>query len=441
MIIFIFIFTACKGQQFTLDIQECWSEAKVRLLAGRREEEKILKDISHASSLQYVVQRKSEVLNETLKEFGCCIDEENSQKFLTVSLMENMTSDEFWNSNNLEKILENIQVACDEIYSKHISLRESELPFLVNEFSEDEKRCFEQNVQVIHAYNNQYLVVGSKEEVKISFECLVKLCKEVLIEKIEDREIFDGLKLMENLKANFRNVEIKDEQSHLVLRGSEENIAECRQCYKNWSSLNVPEPGHKSAKISETLYSKLLSEQKRKDINKSLKKEGFCVYWKVSSNEHCFFLMCYGLDEQRLGDALELVKREGEETDKGAKSKEYPKEHERISKEHERILEHTAGVLKIKRGISFENIESIKKEIEEKTSCSIQLAKRDAEEPTYYKSWLFNNINFVIAEGNVENSVTDIIVCSVDENYQPAGKSAECIFLRGKQCSGGRFLK
>ena len=387
---------------------------------------------THAFSLQYVVQRKSEVLNEALKECGCCIDEENSQTFLTVSLMKNMPSDGFWNNNNLEKILEKIQVACDEIHSKRILLKESELPFLVNEFSEDEKRCFEHNVQIIHADDDQYLLVGFEDEVKKSYECLEKLCKEVLIEKIEDREIFDGLKLRENLEAHFRNVEIKDKQSHLVLRGSEKNVAECRQCYKNWSSLNVPEPGHKSEKISETLYSKLLSDQKRKDINKFLKKEGFCVYWRVASNKHCFFLICYGLNEKRLGDALEHVKREGEETNKGAKSKKYPKEHERISKEHEGISEHTAGVLKIKRGISFEHIESIKKKIEKKTSCSISLAKRDTEEPTYYKSWLFNNINFVIAEGNVENSVTDIIVCPVDENYQPACESAEHIFRKGR---------
>lgn len=100
-------------------------------------------------------------------------------------------------------------------------------------------------------------------------------------------------------------------------------------------------------------------------------------------------------------------------------------------KENSKFPSHTAKVLRIKRVTSLNDVKEKKQVIEKNTNCSISLAKKEDEEPNYFKSWLSNNRNIVIAEGNVEDSVTDIIVCPIDEHCQPAGKSAESIFQKG----------
>lgn len=101
-------------------------------------------------------------------------------------------------------------------------------------------------------------------------------------------------------------------------------------------------------------------------------------------------------------------------------------------KENPKFLSHTAKVLRIRNGISLDYVKEKKQEVEKNTSCSISVAKKEDEEPSYHKSWTCNSRSIVIAEGNVENSVTDIIVCPIDEHCQPAGESAEHIFQKGK---------
>lgn len=418
------IFFVDEGQQI-LDIQECWSKAKV-CISGEDSKGKVLR-WTPAYHLQYMVQRRSEVLNEVLKEFGCRVDKEKSQEFLTVSVMKKLPSGEFFSIKSFEKILEKIQGACEGIYSKSISFKESKLPFLENDFFEAEEKCFKDGlVQIIHEDSYRYILVGLEDEVKKSFACLEKLSKKIVIEKIENRELFDALKLKENLEAAYKNVEIFDDEFQIVFKGPEKDVAKCAELYSGWSHSTLLEVA--TEKISENLYRKLTSESERKDIYKSLMERGFCVYLFPLWNDHGIYLFCYGITKAGLKDALEFVKRPGDEIDQSEKLNDLPKV-------HEQKVVHTARVIKIKRGISFVNVESRKQKIEKKTSCSILLTKREAEEPLYYKSWINNNRNIVIAEGNVENSVTDIIVCPVDENFQPTGDSAERIFLKGKQCS------
>nr|XP_022339296.1 uncharacterized protein LOC111134504 isoform X2 [Crassostrea virginica] len=409
-----------EGQQI-LDIQECWSKAKV-CISGEDSKEKVL-SWTPAYHLQYMVQRKSDVLNEVLKEFGCCVDKEKSQEFLTVSVMKKLPSGEFLSIKSIEKILEKIQGACEGIYSKSILFKESKLPFLENDFSQAEEKCFKDGlVQIIHEDSNRYILVGLEDEVKKSFACLEKLSKKIVIEKIENRELFDVLKLKENLEAAYRNIEIIENEFQVVFKGPEKDVVKCAELYNGWSHFTLLKVA--SDKISENLFRKLTSDSKRKDIYKFLMERGISVFLFPLWNDHGCFLFCYGITEEGLKDALEFVKRAEDEIDQSAKFND-------LRKVHGQKVEHTARVIKIKRGISFENVESRKKVIEKKTSCSILLTKREAKEPFYHKSWINNNRNIVIAEGNVENSVTDIIVCPVDENFQPAGESAERIFLKG----------
>lgn len=396
---------------------------------GEDSEGKVLK-WTPAYVLQYMVQRKSQVLNEVLEEFGCCVDIEKSQKFLTVCSLKKLPSDEFGKTKSLKIIFKKIQDVGLRYYSKFISLQEAKFPFFENEFYETEKKCLKDGcVQVIHAEAHQYILVGLEDEVKKIYACLEELSKKIFIEKIENRELFDALKLKENLEAEYKNVEIIENEVQVVFKGPEKDVAKCAELYNNWSHLHMLKV--KSEKISESLYRKLKSDKEKKDIYRSLTERGLIVFLVPFWNEHGFYLFCYGITEEGLKGALEFVKRLGDEIDHSAKLNDLPKV-------HEQKVVHTARVIKIKRGISFENVESRKKVIEKKTSCSILLTKREAKEPFYHKSWINNNRNIVIAEGNVENSVTDIIVCPVDENFQPTGDSAERIFLKGKQFSRGR---
>ena len=372
-----------------------------------------------------MVQRKYKELNKILEELKCCVDSENSRKFLTIWLLDPKMEDEDLPFENIFKtIQEKLSLICKNITLRKILLNEAEFHAIEREFYEAEKKSLEDgNVQVLQTLDKQYLVVGLKDAVKKSYACLEKLSREVSIEQIKNREMFNVLKVKEKLEAKFQKVQIEDKGCLLVLKGPEHDLAKCNSFLRRCSDLK-----HlccSSRKISEKVCSILKSDKTRNDIYTSLMDNGLHVYWTVSKNEYQCVLICYGLEKQGLDDALELIMNEGDETTKVAKNF--------LSKGNVKRFEHTSGVLRIKRGITYELAKRQKEDIEKNASCSILLAKREAEEPSYYQSWIFKNRNIVIAEGNVENSVTDIIVCPVDENFQPAGESAERIFQKGRQ--------
>lgn len=411
-------------QQY-FDIQECWCEPKIHISVRKKAQEKVFDEIQ-ACCLQYMVQRRCTILNKILEECKCCVDSENSKKFLTICLLDPKNEDEDLPfENTFKNIIEKLSPVWKHITFRKISFNEAEFHAIEKEFYESEKKFLEDgSVQVLQTPNKQYLVVvGRKDEVKKSFACLEKLCKEVSIEQIKNREMFNVLKVKEKLEANFKKVQIQDKECFLVLRGSEHDLAKCNSFIRRCSDLK--NLCRLSRKISEKVCSILKLDKTRNDIYTSLMDNGFHVYWTVSKNEYQCVLICYGLEEQGLDDALELIMNEGDETTKVAKNF--------LSKGNVQRFEHTSGVLRIKRGITYELAKRQKEHTEKNASCSILLAKREVEEPSYYQSWIFKNRNIVIAEGNVENSVTDIIVCPVDENFQPAGESAERIFQKGRQ--------
>lgn len=89
-------------------------------------------------------------------------------------------------------------------------------------------------------------------------------------------------------------------------------------------------------------------------------------------------------------------------------------------------------VVRIKRELW--NIEILKKqinELEQKNPCSFMLSKKD-EEPEYLKCWDAQNVRIVAAEGSLEDTMCDVLVCFMDQNLQPVGRSSKKIFMTGR---------
>lgn len=80
------------------------------------------------------------------------------------------------------------------------------------------------------------------------------------------------------------------------------------------------------------------------------------------------------------------------------------------------------------------NIEILKKkinELEQKNPCSFMLSKKD-EEPEYLKCWDAQNVRIVAAEGSLEDTMCDVLVCFMDQTLQPVGRSSKKIFMTGR---------
>lgn len=80
------------------------------------------------------------------------------------------------------------------------------------------------------------------------------------------------------------------------------------------------------------------------------------------------------------------------------------------------------------------NIEILKKkinELEQKNPCSFMLSKKD-EEPEYLKCWDAQNVRIVAAEGSLEDTMCDVLVCFLDQALQPVGRSSKKIFMTGR---------
>lgn len=112
----------------------------------------------------------------------------------------------------------------------------------------------------------------------------------------------------------------------------------------------------------------------------------------------------------------------------------------------EKVLNARQALLKLLNSIVYQkdivrikkrqwNIETLRKEIdklEEKNSCIFMLSKKD-EEPEYLKCWIdAQNVRIVAAEGRLEDTMCDVLVCFLDQNLQPVGSSSKKIFMTGK---------
>lgn len=80
------------------------------------------------------------------------------------------------------------------------------------------------------------------------------------------------------------------------------------------------------------------------------------------------------------------------------------------------------------------DIDILKKEIdklEEKNSCTFMLSKND-KELEYLKCWDAQNVRIVAAEGSLEDTMCDVLVCFLDQNLQPVVRSSKKIFMTGR---------
>lgn len=80
------------------------------------------------------------------------------------------------------------------------------------------------------------------------------------------------------------------------------------------------------------------------------------------------------------------------------------------------------------------DIDILKKEIdklEEKNSCTFMLSKND-KELEYLKCWDAQNVRIVAAEGSLEDTMCDVLVCFLDQNLQPVERSSKKIFMTGR---------
>lgn len=84
-------------------------------------------------------------------------------------------------------------------------------------------------------------------------------------------------------------------------------------------------------------------------------------------------------------------------------------------------------IVRIKRQWDIEMIDKL----EENNSCTFMLSKKD-EEPEYLKCWDAQNVRIVAAEGRLEDTMCDVLVCFLDQNLQPVGSSSKKIFMTGK---------
>lgn len=94
-------------------------------------------------------------------------------------------------------------------------------------------------------------------------------------------------------------------------------------------------------------------------------------------------------------------------------------------------IAHKKEIIKIRGDVSYGTVRKEIERGEESGQCSVSLFGSEVEEPQYYKSWNNHFMNVVIAEGDIENSVSDVLVCLIDENFEPVGRSAERIFKKG----------
>lgn len=97
----------------------------------------------------------------------------------------------------------------------------------------------------------------------------------------------------------------------------------------------------------------------------------------------------------------------------------------------ERIY-HQKGVVGIKRDMMNEKLKKEVEKLENKCSCTFTLSKNKDKEPEYLECWDTKVYRIITSEGSLECTRCDVLICFLDENCQPFGRSAQEIFMTGK---------
>lgn len=89
------------------------------------------------------------------------------------------------------------------------------------------------------------------------------------------------------------------------------------------------------------------------------------------------------------------------------------------------------AVVRIKRDCTCEMVKDEMDKLARKNSCIIIPEVKKDEEPNYLDCWVAKNIRIVAAEGSLESTMCDVLLCFLDENLQPVRRSAKKIFMTG----------
>lgn len=88
------------------------------------------------------------------------------------------------------------------------------------------------------------------------------------------------------------------------------------------------------------------------------------------------------------------------------------------------------AVVRIKRGWTYEMVKEEMDKLARKNLC-IVTPEEKKDEQNYFDCWFAKNIRIVAAEGSLESTMCDVLLCFLDENLQPVRRSAEKIFKTG----------
>lgn len=95
-------------------------------------------------------------------------------------------------------------------------------------------------------------------------------------------------------------------------------------------------------------------------------------------------------------------------------------------------ISHRRESVRIRRDITNNQLKKCLQELEIRELCTLSLIRNADAEPRSLTCWDTLHFCIVVAEGDVESASCDVLVCFVDENCQPVGKSAERIFKKGE---------
>lgn len=89
------------------------------------------------------------------------------------------------------------------------------------------------------------------------------------------------------------------------------------------------------------------------------------------------------------------------------------------------------AVVRIRRDCTYELVKEEMDKLTRKSSCIVTPEEKKDEEPNYLDCWVAKNIRIVSAEGSLESTMCDVLLCFLDENLQPVRRSAKKIFMTG----------
>lgn len=263
----------------------------------------------HPQILQFLVRKQQTVLNKILQAKNFCFEKQNSVKCMTIVYLNEPTAEDF--DMEFENICHFITTSCENYNSQVVQIQTAAWPFVYRKFCHDMKTYLEDgSIQVIQKDENKY-VVGYVNVVEKTASVLKHLSGECVVEKIENMELFEILRMEMILQSQYKHVEIQVQRElfQLMIIGEGEKVKKCIQCYHRLSDLENLR--RKSRQISERLHKFLALRKMKQGINDLLKENHFHVYWRTRRADSSCVLECFGVAEDVVTNAIEFLTMKG----------------------------------------------------------------------------------------------------------------------------------